>query len=161
MGCGLYRSDGSGGYEQVFASVAAGDIATSAGARTEFALAPNGDKLRITWATPTAARPTSSGSTTPTVPATTLTDGTANAGWTKLSDPTPGTPGFASYNFCSEQCSYDMFVASPRGAPDMVWLGGQMQYDELIAFGSPAPRSNGRAVQRSGDAGLIFYAFQK
>lgn len=156
MGYGLYRSDGSGGYEQVFASVAAGDIAASAGARTEFALAPNGDKLRIYLGDTDGGPADFFRVDDANVPATTLTDGTANAGWTKLSDPTPGTPGFASYNFCSEQCSYDMFVASPRGAPDVVWLGGQMQYDELIAFGSPAPRSNGRAVQRSGDAGVNF-----
>ena len=44
---GLFRSTAKGTYEQVFASAGGGDIANSAGSRTEFALAPNGGKLRI------------------------------------------------------------------------------------------------------------------
>jgi hypothetical protein len=43
-----------------------------------------------------------------------------------------------------------MFVASPAGHPDTVWIGGSMAYGEL--FGP----SNGRAVQRSTDAGVDF-----
>ena len=85
------------------------------------------------------------------VPAADLTDGTDNPGWISLSDPTPGTAGFGSWNFCHGQCGYDQFVNSPPGRPDEVWLGGAMNYDEI--FG-PAPyRSNGRAVVRSTDAG--------
>ena len=65
----------------------------------------------------------------------------ASIAWTNL----PGGD-----NYCSDQCSYDMPVASPSGRPDEVWIGGQMQYDEL--FGP----SNGRTVQRSTDAGQTF-----
>src|SRR5207248_3184529 len=39
---------------------------------------------------------------------------------------------------------------SPPGAPNIVYIGGAMQYSEL------GGRSNGRAVQRSEDAGVNF-----
>jgi len=64
---------------------------------------------------------------------------------------------FSSYNFCQNvQCGYDLFVVADPSAPDTVWLGGSMAYDELEAFGSKTPRSNGRAVVRSTDAGVSF-----
>ncbi|HZP15478.1 MAG TPA: hypothetical protein VFA96_06630, partial [Nocardioides sp.] len=83
-----------------------------------------------------------------------------NPGWTMLSNPTNGTSGFAVYGFCQNgQCGYDEFVAHPPGASaDTVWFGGSMNYDELPAgdqFGAGAPpRSNGRAVVRSTNAGM-------
>src|SRR5260370_9176439 len=43
-----------------------------------------------------------------------------------------------------------MVVGSPPGQPDTVWIGGAMQYGELLKA------SNGRAVQRSTDAGVSF-----
>ena len=149
---GLFRSNNSS-FEQVFASAGAGTAANSAGARTEFALAPMGSKLRIYLGdtdgkTADFYRVDDAG-----VPASTLTDGTNNPGWLKLSNPNTGTPGFASYDFCNGQCSYDMWVASPAGQPDTVWIGGSMQYNEI--FTAPPP-SNGRAVQRSTDAGVDF-----
>ena len=82
--------------------------------------------------------------------AATLFTGGTNGGWTQLSNSANGTPGFASYNYCSGQCSYDMPVYSPPGAPDIVYIGGAMQYGEI------GNRSNGRAVQRSDDAGVNF-----
>src|SRR4029077_7837112 len=63
---------------------------------------------------------------------------------------TNGTPGFGSFNFCTGQCTYDMPVYSPPGAPDIVYFGGSMQYCEM------GGRSNGREVQRSEDAGVNF-----
>ena len=87
------------------------------------------------------------------VPALQLANGVNNVGWTKLSSSTKGTPGFSSYNFCGGQCSYDMVVASPPGQPDTVWTGGQMQYGEIF---TATPPSNGRAVQRSTNAGVQF-----
>ncbi len=151
---GLYRSKSGGGFEQVFVSAGGGLVAYSASARTEFALAPNGNKLRIYLGDNQDTvtdfyRVDDAGNTS----AATLTNGVTNPGWTKLSNPTPGTPGFGSYNFCQGQCSYDMFVASPPGHPDTVWLGGSMQYDEIFTAHQP---SNGRAVQRSTDAGVHF-----
>src|SRR5206468_499406 len=83
------------------------------------------------------------------VTAATLVNGN-NGGWTKLSNSTNGTPGFASFNYCSTQCSYDMPVFSPPGAPGTVYIGSSMQYSEI------GGRSNGRAIQRSVDAGVNF-----
>jgi hypothetical protein len=46
-----------------------------------------------------------------------------------------------------------MPVYSPPGSPDIVYIGGAMQYDEIF---TDHPPSNGRAVQRSEDAGVSF-----
>lgn len=158
---GVYRSNGAGGYEQIFASAGLGGVPTSLSARTEFALAPHHGQLRIYLGDQGADPADFYRVDNALVPAVTLTDGTNNPGWTKLSSSTPGDPGFGSYDFCGaiaiglEQCSYDMFVASPPGQPDTVWIGGQMQYAELAVFFVPQI-SNGRAVQRSTDAGVSF-----
>jgi len=98
-------------------------------------------------------------------PAATLT-ATNNAAWTRLSNPTDGTPGFAVYNYCNtplvgSQCVYDMFVMSPPDNPDMVVVGGLMHYEELKPYLTQAPqfvgqRSNGRAVLMSMDAGATW-----
>ncbi len=156
---GLYRQNGSGGFERIFITPCDGFVPCSLPARTEFSLAPltNG-KLRIylgdwdgnvgagvLWRTDDAN-----------VPASQLTDegtGDNTGGWTLLSDSTPGTPGFSSFNFCGGQCSYDMPVFSPPGQSDIVYIGGQMQYDEIF---TATPPSNGRTVQRSVDAGVHF-----
>jgi hypothetical protein len=80
-------------------------------------------------------------------------------GWVELSSSDPADPGFAVYNYCQNgQCSYDSLVAHPPGSgPGTVWYLGSMNYDELkvydrVGFGVP-PRSNGRAVIRSTNAG--------
>ena len=151
MGYGLYRSKAGGGYEQVFASAGGGDVATSLGARTEFALAPNGNQLRIYLGDTDGGPADFYRVDNANVPANTLTSGGANIGWLKLSNAVKGTPGFGTYNFCVDQCSYDMFVASPKGRPNEVWLGGQMFYDEIFTANQP---SNGRTVIRSLDAGV-------
>jgi hypothetical protein len=75
------------------------------------------------------------------------------SGWIGLSSPTKGTPGYASYNFCGAQCWYDISLGTPPGRPDEVWLGGWMTYSEIFTANPP---SNGRAVQRSIDAGASF-----
>jgi hypothetical protein len=51
------------------------------------------------------------------------------------------------------QCSYEMWVASPAGRPDTVWISGSRQYNEIFTAN---PSSNGRAVQRSTDADADF-----
>lgn len=138
---GLYRSDLHGGYEQVFASAGGGKVADSSTSRTEFALAPHdGGQLRIYLGDLGAAN----------ADFYSLNDANTSTTWTKLSSSTNGTPGFGSYNFCEGQCSYDMFVESPAGHPDTVWIGGSMNYNELLG------RSNGRAVLRSTDDGVDF-----
>ena len=149
---GLYRSTG-GGYERIFASAGGGTIANSLASRTEFALAPMGNQLRIYVGDVGGAAADFYRVDNASVAAAALTDGVNNLGWTKLSNPTPGTPGFSSYNYCGGQCSYDMPVASPAGQPDVVWIGGQMQYDEIF---TSRPPSNGRTIQRSANAGVTF-----
>jgi hypothetical protein len=77
-----------------------------------------------------------------------------NAGWTELSNDQNGTNGYLAYGYCQNgQCGYDSFVASPPGKPNDLWLGGSMNYDELPAYAGQPPRSNGRAVIRSTNAG--------
>lgn len=150
---GLFRAI-NGSFEQVFASIGGGTVANSSSARTEFALAPlpNG-KLRIYVGDTDGVTAGFYRVDNASVPASTLTDGTNNPGWITLSNSNPGTPGYASYDFCNSQCSYDMWVASPAGHPDTVWIGGSMQYGEIFTANPP---SNGRAVQRSTDAGVDF-----
>ena len=150
---GLFRDLGSDTFEQIFASAGAGTVANSGGARTEFALAPNGSKLRIYAGDTDGTTADFYRVDDANVPASQLTDGTNNPGWLKLSSSTKGTPGFASFNFCNPQCSYDMPIASPPGQPDTVWIGGAMQYSEIFTANPP---SNGRAIQRSTDAGVSF-----
>jgi hypothetical protein len=153
FGYGLYRSTGPGLFEQVFASAGGGTVASSASSRTEFALAPHGTALRIYLGDAGTGAANFYRVDDANVSAASLTNGGTNAGWLKLSNPTKGTSGFGSYNFCGQQCSYDMVVESPAGRPDTVWIGGQMQYSEIF---TSQPPSNGRAVQRSADAGVHF-----
>ena len=88
-----------------------------------------------------------------------------NPGWTRLSNSTDGTPGFAVYNYCVSafggQCSYDMSIMSPPDRPDMVVVAGLMHYEELGPYEFQVsqvvgPRSNGRAVLMSMDAGATW-----
>lgn len=145
---GLFRESAAGAWKQIYTIQTPGDPATGADNRVEFALAtlPNG-RTRIyvgdaTYFDDSAAALLRSDDGTASTPAFAL-----------LSDPSPGTPGYGSYNFCQGQCSYDMAVTSPPGKPDEVFLSGSMNYDELQAFGGPGS-SNGRAIVRSADAGV-------
>ncbi len=161
---GIFRRsvtlDGDFGFHQIFGSTGGGSVGLSSIYRTEFSLAPNGSKLRIYagdggvespglfatfWrvnnANVPAARLFNSAGTTP---------ASTNVGWARLSSSTNGTSGFASFDFCEGQCTYDMPVYSPPGAPNIVYIGGASQYPEL------GRRSNGRDIQRSEDAGVNF-----
>ncbi len=153
---GLYRrsqtQDGDTDFHQVFASAGGGTVGNSTSSRTEFSLAPSGSALRI------YVGDTGNGGSADfyTVADANEPAATLLGDWTKKSDSTNGTPGFGSYNYCVGQCSYDMPVYSPPGFPDVVYIGGAMQYDEIFT-GDPIPfRSNGRAIQRSQDDGTNF-----
>jgi hypothetical protein len=156
-------------FNQIFASAGGGTVAQSLASRTEFSLATNGSDLRIYVgdAAATAAFPGGLGQLyrvdNANVANTSLFNGTSNIfganAWISLSSPTPGTDGFGSYNYCGGQCSYDMPVYSPPGYPDVVYIGGSMQYDEIFPPGallSNPKASNGRAVQRSQNKGVAF-----
>ena len=52
--------------------------------------------------------------------------------------------------YCTGQCWYDNVVYTPRGAPDVVYLGGSFSYDQIQAT------SNGRAWLLSTDVANTF-----
>ncbi len=66
--------------------------------------------------------------------------------FTDLTSTNPADPGFAWNGMCDPQCWYDSFVYTPKGYPDMVYVGGDYAYGETIA--------NKRAVALSIDAGV-------
>jgi hypothetical protein len=168
---GIFRRsvtlDGDFGFHQIFGSLPAGDPGGSSLFRTEFSLAPNGSKLRVYVGDGGLGDTPESSAVTgieaqfyrvdnANVPAATLFNGSANVGWTQLSSGTNGTPGFASFNYCTGQCTYDMPVYSPPGAPNIVYIGGAYQYGEIDNINGDIHRSNGRAIQRSEDSGVNF-----
>ena len=125
-------------FYQVFGSGGGGTSAASSVSRTEFSLAPNGGNLRVYVGD---ADNTGLGTlyrvNNANVAATSLFNGTSNVGWTSLSDSTKGTSGFSSFNYCTGQCTYDMPVYSPPGAPDTVYIGGAMHYEEIFVANRP------------------------
>ncbi len=141
--------DGDSVFHQIFKSAGNGTVAQSSFSRTEFSLAPNLGNLRIYVGDSSSAPADFYRVDNANVSAATLVGGN-NGGWTKLSDSKNGKPGFASYDYCRTQCSYDMPVYSPPGAPGTVYIGGSLFYPEL------GGRSNGRGIQRSADAGVSF-----
>jgi hypothetical protein len=163
---GIFRrsmtQDGDSTFHQVFASQGGGSGGLSSIFRTEFSLAPNGNNLRVYVGDGGLGNTPQNGVVTrieaqfyrvdnANVSAGTLFAGGTNAGWMQLSSSNIAQAGgFASFNYCTGQCSYDMPVWSPPGSPDIVYIGGASQYGEL------GQRSNGRDVQRSQDAGASF-----
>ncbi len=65
-----------------------------------------------------------------------------------LTSAEPADPGYATYNQCTAQCWYDMFVHTPPGHPDVVYTGGSYVYGETGGI------SNARGVVLSTDAGV-------
>ena len=83
-------------------------------------------------------------------PASALVGDGSNPGFTKLSSPTNGDPGFASFNLCQGQCNYDLFVVADPRNPDVVWFGGSMVYEEIRpAAGPVAHRRGAQPLQRA------------
>ena len=152
---GVYRrsmtQDGDTAFHQIFAAAGGGLVGNSSTARTELSLAPNGSDLRVYVGDASGSGAAFYRVNNANVSAATLFTGGTNGGWTTLSNATNGTPGFASFAYCTTQCSYDMPVFSPPGAPDVVYIGGAMKYTEI------GGRSNGRAIQRSENAGVEFH----
>jgi hypothetical protein len=171
---GIFRRsntlDSNSNFNQIFKSQGGGAGGLNSQIfRTEFSLAPNGNNLRVYVGdgglgnTPASVPADFTGLEAQfyrvdnaNVSAGTLVTGGTNGGWTQLSSSTNATPGFASFNYCTGQCSYDMPVWSPPGSPDIVYIGGASQYGELDNINGDTHRSNGRDVQRSQDAGASF-----
>lgn len=148
---GIWRSsvrlDGTADFKQVFVS----SNATSSSNRTTFAITTKDGKTRIYAGTGTTGGSTGYSRLARTdnadVPATTLVSGGVNAGWKNLTSNDRSNPYWATYDFCTGQCWYDMFVVSPKGYPDMVFVGGSYQYGEYWRT------SNSRSVLLSTTAG--------
>jgi hypothetical protein len=66
--------------------------------------------------------------------------------FTDMSSANPADPGFAFRGTCDPQCWYDSFVYTPKGFPDIVYVGGDYFYGETVA--------NKRGVVLSTDAGV-------
>ena len=65
--------------------------------------------------------------------------------WSDLTSANEADPRWGSFNFCGGQCWYDNYVYTPKGFPDIVYVGGSYGYGENDA--------NHRAVVLSTDAG--------
>jgi hypothetical protein len=168
---GLWRRIGNGAFQQIFHAINPGDPFE----RTEFALAKMpGAKTRIWAGTGDFSDPCCAAQLyrvdDSSLPAAALlaTQDTPNAttkSWHELSAgttdadgnhvPIPGKEAaFTSFDFCQDQCSYDIGVWSPaKGPNNLVVLQGAMQYEDI--FGGPR-YSNGATVVRSTNAGVYF-----
>jgi hypothetical protein len=69
--------------------------------------------------------------------------------WTNLTSTSTANLGWAWDNLCGSQCWYDQFVYTPKGYPDIVYVGGSYSYGQSIA--------NKRGVVFSDDAGVTGY----
>ncbi|MFN2135653.1 MAG: exo-alpha-sialidase, partial [Candidatus Promineifilaceae bacterium] len=69
--------------------------------------------------------------------------------WMPLTSTSTADPGWAWDNLCGSQCWYDQFVYTPKGYPDIVYVGGSYSYGQPIA--------NKRGVVFSDDAGVTGY----
>jgi hypothetical protein len=66
--------------------------------------------------------------------------------FTGLTSASTASPGWGTFNLCTAQCWYDLFVYTPKGYPDIVYSGGSYSYGQTIA--------NKRGVVLSMDAGV-------
>jgi hypothetical protein len=66
--------------------------------------------------------------------------------FTDLTSNSLANTGVGTYNLCTGQCWYDLFVHTPTGHPDVVYVGGSYAYGENW--------SNKRGVMLSTDAGV-------
>jgi PASTA domain/Divergent InlB B-repeat domain len=168
---GLWRRIGSGPFQQIFHALNPGDTFE----RAEFALAKMaGGKTRIwagtgdfsdpccaalLWRVDDASLPAANLLATQDTPNPTakswhlLSAGAINADGDHV--PIAGKEAaFTSFDFCQDQCSYDIGVWSPpKGPNNIIVLQGAMQYEDI--FGGP-PYSNGATTVRSTNAGGVF-----
>ena len=66
--------------------------------------------------------------------------------FTDMTSGSTASPGWAFRGLCDPQCWYDIFIYTPKGYPDIVYVGGDYTYGETVA--------NKRAVILSTDAGV-------
>jgi hypothetical protein len=141
---GVWRSnDGGNTWNQIFLPVA-DPVATSYVERPEIAVnkLPNG-KTRMYVVIGQFGLP----------PAQTYVSNNVASGtpsFILLTSKDPASNGFATFDSCTGQCAYDSFVYTPPGSPDVVYVGGSLQYEEFGRI------SNGRGVVLSTDGGKTF-----
>lgn len=143
---GIYRSVAGGPFQQVFAGQNPGQNTD----RTMFAVTTKDGKTRIYAVNGSLGTGSSANYSAffRVDDASLLVDGSPNAGtWQKLTSNVNGDPYYATFDFCTGQCWYDMNVVTPKGQPDTVFVIGSYTYGEA-GF-----RSNARAVLRSTTAG--------
>jgi len=174
---GVWRRMGSGAFQQIFHAINPGDTFE----RAEFALAKMpGGKTRIwagtgdfsdaccaalLWRVDDASLPAAQLLATQNTP-----NATAKS-WHLLSAGATDSDGnhvpiagkeaaFTSFDFCQDQCSYDIGVwSSPKGPNNLVVLQGAMQYEDIFGCAPPLdcpPYSNGATTVRSTNAGVFF-----
>jgi hypothetical protein len=88
-----------------------------------------------------------------TATASALTDGTGNPGYTSLTSPDRANPKHATWDYCWVQCSYDNYVVTPAGYPNVVYVGGAYDYYYSDGGTFGVGRNNGKGVLLSTDAG--------
>jgi hypothetical protein len=66
--------------------------------------------------------------------------------FTDMTSGSTADPAWAFRGLCDPQCWYDIFIYTPKGYPDIVYVGGDYSYGETVA--------NKRAVILSTDAGV-------
>ena len=59
--------------------------------------------------------------------------------FTDLSSSNPAAPGYATWNLCTGQCWYDLFVVTPKGHPDVVYAGGSSSPIPTYLPSKPGP----------------------
>ncbi|HEX9417269.1 MAG TPA: sialidase family protein [Gaiellaceae bacterium] len=69
--------------------------------------------------------------------------------WSDLTSADPADTRWGTFNFCTGQCWYDNIVYTPKGNPDIVYVGGSYLYGE--------PYANHRGLVLSTDAGQTWY----
>ena len=151
---GLWRSTNGGAFERIFFPTSPAQNTD----RTEFDVTVKNGGTRV-YVADGAVGPGGAGSTYSQVfradnvdstSAATLLGGNTNSGWTSLTSSDPLDPRYGTYNYCGGQCWYDNYIVTPKGYPDIVYLGGSHQYGETYG------RSNGRGVVMSTDGGNTF-----
>jgi hypothetical protein len=144
---GVWRSPDAGAtWTQIFAPIEDGP-ATANTERPEFALADLGATTRMYLQIGASGAIDSTFHTTD--------DAAGAAVFTQKSSPDVANPGWGSQGLCANpvvgigQCWYDQFVYTPKGHPDIVYVGGVFLYDEQTA--------NHRGVVMSEDGGSSWY----
>jgi hypothetical protein len=147
---GVWRSPNAGAdWTQIFAPLENGP-ATGNTERPEFALADLGATTRMYLQIGTTL-----GGADSTFWIT--QDAAGAAAFTKKSSPNLADQGWAVHALCANQdpaiqigqCWYDQIVYTPKGHPDIVYVGGVFEYGEQIA--------NHRGVVMSEDGGTTWY----